>query len=175
MGCDYLPMSSLQCWFVRWEEPLETILCGVNKLQTPCSISRRFGTQTRKWAASQHVMYRRRVFLSNVSNRWGTAVFSYSWIQTLVVLQYSWKSLKQNPKQCLPFLSFPNMQMVDTVFHGSQRPTYLIQWTQAADIWVMQEARAPAAMALSLFAWSTVKPVCNDHLYDKNYYMWFIQ
>ena len=22
---------------------------------------------------------------------------------------------------------------------------------------------------------STVKPVCNDHLYDKIYYLWFIQ
>ena len=21
----------------------------------------------------------------------------------------------------------------------------------------------------------TVKPVCNDHLYDKTYYLWFIQ
>ena len=22
---------------------------------------------------------------------------------------------------------------------------------------------------------ATVKPVCNDHLYDKNYYLWFTQ
>ena len=26
-----------------------------------------------------------------------------------------------------------------------------------------------------LFGYSTVKPVCNDHLYNKIYYLWFIQ
>ena len=27
----------------------------------------------------------------------------------------------------------------------------------------------------SEFLFQTVKPVCNDHLYDKIYYLWFIQ
>ena len=30
-------------------------------------------------------------------------------------------------------------------------------------------------VVISIYVWITVRPVCNDHFYDKIYYLWFIQ
>ena len=36
-------------------------------------------------------------------------------------------------------------------------------------------AASTVATCGKLFLTTTVKPVCNDHLYNKIYYLWFIQ
>ena len=44
-------------------------------------------------------------------------------------------------------------------------------WTNTDPI----HARIYAALGGDELRCSTVKPVCNDHLYNKIYYLWFIQ
>ena len=41
--------------------------------------------------------------------------------------------------------------------------------------WIVYYEMAGHAIKSILRMLYTVKPVCNDHLYDKIYYLWFIQ